>query len=94
MEQGHVLLPQGDTSSQWSVKYDPPTEEKMNNQEQKYNLERPQISELKFSNMIILPQFSNRKQPKANMSFSVCSGHLSFTDVQNYNYLSYLLALP
>lgn len=49
MHQGHRLLPQGDTSSQWGMKYDPPSVEEMNNQEPKYNLDRSQISELKFS---------------------------------------------
>lgn len=48
-EQGPVLLPQGDTSSQWSVKNHPPSKEEMNNQEKKCNLDRSQISELKFS---------------------------------------------
>lgn len=51
MRQSHVLLPSGGTSSHVpvGVKNDPPTDEEINNREQKCNLDGLWFSELNFS---------------------------------------------
>lgn len=97
MGQSYVLLPQGGTSSHVSmgVKNDPPTDEEINNCEQKCNLDRLCFSELNFSKNELdsfSPFFSEIVAENWHVIFILLGSPL-FHHIQNCRSPPYPLAL-